>query len=146
MHPIGMGRASGGAEAAVDLGTHDAAVGGGVVVTAKQGALEVGPGALQAFDVGVERGEAPTGDRLPRVDLTGVEDTIDLVEVEAGVLEHANEDQPPDRLFPVATLPRHSGVGLYQPSALVVADRGGGQPDPGPDLADGQQVICHETT
>ncbi len=42
---------------------------------------------LQLFDLGVERGEAPAGDRLPCVNLVGVEDAIDLVEVEAGVLE-----------------------------------------------------------
>lgn len=116
------------------------------MVTAQQGALEVGPGSVQAFDLVVERGEAPTGNRLPRIDFAGVEDTIDLVEAEAGVLEDVNEHEPPDRPLPVAALPRYSGVGLHQPSALVVPDGRGSQSDPGADLTDGQEMICHETT
>ena len=134
------------AEAPVDLGAHDAAVGGGMVVAAQQGAVEVGAGALQAFDLGIERGEAATGDRLPRPDVAGVEDAVDLVEIEAGVLEHADEDEPPDSCLSVAPLAREPSIGLHQASAFVVPDRGGGQPNPGPDLADGQQTICHEST
>ncbi len=95
---------SGRGQAPVDLGAHDAAVGGRVVVAAQQGTFEVGVGALEAFDLGVERAEAASGDRLPRVDVAGVEHAIDLVEVQAGVLEHADEHKPPDLLVPIAAL------------------------------------------
>lgn len=137
---------SGRGEAPVDLGAHDAALGGGVIVAAEQGAFEVDAGALKAFDLGIEHGEAATGDRLPRLEIVGVEDAIDLLEVEAGILEHADEHKLADGLRSVAPLARHPHVSLHKPSAFVVADRGSGQSDPGPDLADGQQRICHETT
>src|SRR4051794_15486956 len=61
-------------EAPVDLPSHDLAVADGVVVAAQQGAVEVGASALEAFDVGVEDGEAAAGDRLPVLDALGGED------------------------------------------------------------------------
>ena len=144
--PDGAAVASLSAKAAVDLGAHDSAFSCGVVVAAQQGAFEVVAGALEAFDLCVEGGEATAGDCFPLFDGDGVEDAIDLVEVEAGVLEHADENKPPDCLGPVAALARHPGVSMHQPSAFVVADGGSGQADPGPNLADAQQEICHVTT
>lgn len=115
-------------------------------MAAQQSAFEVVAGALEAFDLCVEGDEAAAGDRFPLFDGAGVEDAIDLAEAEAGVLEHADEHKPPDCLGPVAALARHPGIRMHQPSPFVVADGGSGQPDPGPDLADAQQAICHETT
>ena len=74
-----------------------------------------------------------------------MEDAIDLFEIQAGVLEHADEHEPPD-FGPVTALAGHPSVGSHQPSAFVVADRGGRQADLGPDFADGHQTVCHPNT
>lgn len=137
---------SGRGEAAVDLGAHDSAFSCRVVVAAQQGAFEVAAGALEAFNLCVEGGESTAGDCFPLFDGAGVEDAIDFIEAESCVLEHADENKPPDCLGPVAALARHPGVSIHQSSAFVVADGGRGQADPGPDLADAQKAICHGTT
>ena len=106
-------------EAPVDLLAHDPAVGGGVVVAAQQGALEVLVGQLQAGDLRVEHGEAPAADRLPVGDVGGTEHATDVLERQAGVLEHADEHEPAQRLGPVAALPGPPGVGIEQAAPLV---------------------------
>ncbi len=93
-----------GVEATVDLSADDLAVGRRMVVTAEQGAVEVGAGSLQAFDLCVECDEATPTDRLPVLDVFGAEDPGDVVERQAGVLQHADEDQPAQRGLPVAAL------------------------------------------
>jgi hypothetical protein len=117
-----------------------------VVESALQGPFEVEASPLEAFDLCVEGGEATAGDWFPLFDGVGTEDTIDLVEAEAGVLQHADENKPPDCLGPVAALARDPDIGVRQPPAFVIADGGSGQADPRRDLADAQEGICHKTT
>jgi hypothetical protein len=133
------GRAGG--ETSVDLGAHDLAVGERMVVSAQQGALEVLPGALQPADLVREGGEAFAGDQFPLCNGLGVEETVDVVERQAGVLQHADEDQPSERIDSVPSLPRDSDGGSQETSALVVAHGGGGNTGADRDLADGKELI-----
>src|SRR5689334_16170615 len=81
-------------EAAVDLGAHHLAVGGGVVEAAEESAAQVLAGLLETFDLRVEEREALCGDRLPLLHVARLEDAGDVVEREPCVLEHADEDEP----------------------------------------------------
>ena len=117
-----------------------------MVVAAEERAVEIGASTLEAFDLVAECSEAAPSDGLPLGDRSGVEHAVDLVEVEAGVLEHADEHEPADRVVAVAALTGDALVRAHEPTAFVVADRGGGQADTRPDLTDGQQTICHEPT
>ena len=113
-------------EAAVDLGAHDVAVGGGVVETTQQRARQQVTGVLELGDLLVEGGQPAAGDGLPFRRSAGVKDAVDVVEGETGILEHADEYQPSERLGPVSALSRSSSVGRQQPAPLVVANRRGG--------------------
>ena len=75
-----------------------------------------------------------------------MQDAIDLIEVEAGVLEHADEHEPSDRLGPIPALARHPGIRVHQAPTFVVPDRRGGEADLGADLADREQPFGHMTT
>lgn len=101
---------------------------------------------LEASDLGVEEGEASMGDRFPVGDVLGIEHAGDVVERQAGVLEHADEHEPAQRLDPVATLSGTTGVRGEQALPLVEPDRRGRHTGASRDLADGQQVVVHATT
>ena len=81
-------------EAAVDLGAHDVAVGGGVVETTQQRARQQVTGVLELGDLLVEGGQPAAGDGLPFRRSAGVKDAVDVVEGETSILEHADEHQP----------------------------------------------------
>src|SRR3546814_18891142 len=78
-------------------GAQHLAVGGGVIVAAEQRPSQVGPGQLEAMDLLVEQVEAARRYGLPVGDRGRVEDADDLVEGQAGVLQHPYEDQPAQR-------------------------------------------------
>ena len=60
---------------------------------------------LQLSDLIIEGREALAGDRLPLGRRGGIQDPVDLVEGQAYVLHHADEDQAAERFDPVAALP-----------------------------------------
>jgi hypothetical protein len=93
------------AESAVDLGAHDRAVGCRVVVPAPQCGGQQHPGVLQLGDLFIEGRQAVAGDRLPLGRRGGAEDSPDLVEGQARVLHHADEDEAAQRPGLVPTLP-----------------------------------------
>jgi hypothetical protein len=111
---------------AVDFGAHDRAVGRGVVEPAPQRGRHQPAGVLELGDLLIEGGKALAGDRLPLGDRGGMQDAVDLIEGQADVLHHADEDQTAQRFGPVPALPRLARVGAEQAASLVVAEGGGG--------------------
>ena len=67
---------------------------------------------LQSRDFIVEHGEPRSADGLPFGDIRGMKNACDVVEGETGILEHADEDEPAERLLAIAPLPGGPGVGL----------------------------------
>ena len=70
----------------------------------------------------------------------GVEDLADFLEGQAGLLQHANEDESAQSLGSVAALAGLASVWAEQPLTFVVADGGGGHLSAFSHLADGEQV------
>ena len=89
----------------VDLGTHDVAVGRRVVEPAPQRGGQQSAGVLEVSDLLIEGCQALAGDLLPLGRRGGAQDPVDLVEGQADVLHHADEDQAAERLDPVPALP-----------------------------------------
>jgi hypothetical protein len=87
----------------------------------------------------VEDLEAAAGDGFPFRHRGGVQDAVDVVETQPGVLQHADEDESTQRLGPVSAPPRLPCVGVQEAAALVVADRGGGHVGLLGHLADGEE-------
>src|SRR4051794_11796587 len=143
-HAIGRWMSGGLREAAVDLGAHDPAVGGRVVVPTQERAAEVLASLLQARDLLVELSQPRLGDGFPARDVGRLEDSRDLVERETGVLEHADEHQPTQRRFAVAALPGLASVGLDQAAALVVAHGRSGDVRAIGDFSDGHCWYVHQ--
>src|SRR3546814_19560751 len=77
------------------------------------------------MDLLVEQVEAARRYGLPVGDRGRVEDADDLVEGQAGVLQHPYEDQPAQRRLCVAALASLAGVGGQEAAALVGAHGGG---------------------
>jgi hypothetical protein len=127
-------------QAAVDLCTHDVAVGGGVIEPAQKGGGEHLPGVLEIGDLLVEVPEPPAGDCLPFRHIGGVEDSTDFVECQPGVLKHADKDESAESLGAIAALTGLAGVGAEQSLAFVVADGRGGDVSALRYLADGEEV------
>ena len=60
--------------------------------------------------------------RFPLVGRGGVQDGVDLVEGQAYIPHHADEDEPAERLRPVPALTILPSVGIQQAASFVVAD------------------------
>jgi hypothetical protein len=125
-------------EATVDLCTHDLAVGGGVIETTQPGGVKEISGVLELRDLFVKGLEAYLRDGLPFLYGSGAENSVDLVESQAGLLQHADEDEPPECLSSIAALTGMPGVGAEQALAFVVPDGGGGDVGPFSHLADSE--------
>jgi hypothetical protein len=95
---------------------------------------------LELGDLLVEGAESPSGDCLPFGHGGGVEDSVDFVEGQTGVLEHADEHELPESLGSIAALAGLSGVGAEQSPAFVVADGRGGDVSAFGYFADGEEV------
>jgi hypothetical protein len=95
---------------------------------------------LKVGDLVIERAEALAGDGLPFVHSDSVEDSVDLVEGQAGVLEHADEDKPAEGLGSIAPLARLAGVWTEESLTFVVAHDGGGDLSPLSHLTDREQI------
>jgi hypothetical protein len=137
----GSRRSGGGLEAPVDLGTHDGALGQWVVETAQQRRLEIFPSVLEAGDLFVEGVEPAPADGLPLTDVGGVDDALDVVERQPGVLQHPDEDQPSQCGGEVPTLPGAAGIGPEEPASLVIPDGRGRHAGAAGQLADGHEVV-----
>src|SRR5262245_20339580 len=72
-------------EAVVDLGVHDLAFVQGMIESAQQRGGEQLARVLKPGELIVELGEALSGDHLPCRVVVGVEDSLDVVERQAGV-------------------------------------------------------------
>lgn len=134
-HPDGAG------EATVDLIVHDSTLIEGMIEAAEQRRGEEVPRVVESGDVFVEVGEALASDLLPRVVVVSIENSLDVVKGEAGVLQHLHEHHTTHRRPLVAALPRHAGVGYRQLSAFVVPQRRRGDTDHLGDLPDRDAVI-----
>ena len=97
-------------------------------------------------DLLVQGRKAPGGDRLPLGRRGGVQYAADLVQGQAEVLHHADEDKAAERLGPVPALPRLPRIGAEQAAPLVVADRGGGYPGAAGHLAVYRHQFGHSAT
>src|SRR5215472_15383632 len=93
----------------------------------------------QLSDLLIEGFEALAGDRLPLGRRGSVQDAVDLVEGQAYVLHHADEDEAAERFDPVPALPRLPRIGAQQAASLVVADGRGGDTSSVGHLADRHQ-------
>src|SRR3546814_19707290 len=86
------------------------------------------------MDLLVEQVEAARRYGLPVGDRGRVEDADDLVEGQAGVLQHPYEDQPAQRRLCVAALAALAGDGGQEAAAPVVAAGGVRHASAGRDL------------
>lgn len=130
----------------VDLRTHDLAVGRRMVVAAEQGASQVLPRQLEPGELSIENGEALGGDRLPVRDGGCIEHARDVLECQAGVLEHADEYQSAKRLDPIPALSGSTGIRGEQASAFVEPDGRRRHAGTSSDIPDGQQGFVHLAT
>ena len=134
-------------QAAVDLGAHDPAVRGGVVVAAQQGAAQVVAGALEPLDLVVERRR-------------GAAEAIAFHSATASAPRTpamSSSDRPASCSIPMNTSRRSVSVavaalaglpvvGLRAALPLVVADRRGRHAGPARHLADRERRVVHATT
>ena len=117
-----------------------------MVEAAEQRPGEVGARSSEPGDLRVEHLEPPAGDGLPLVDVGGVENALDVVERQARVLQHADEDEPPEGRVAIAALSRRARIGGKQAASFVVADRRSGDARPSGDFADRQERFGHIPT
>ena len=94
---------------------------------------------LQPGYVFVEHVETPLSNGLPFLDRGCPQDPVDLVQRQTGVLQHADEYESAKRLGAVTALSGLPDVRGQETSALVVANRGGGDLGPPGHLADGEK-------
>jgi hypothetical protein len=123
---------------AIDLGTHNATVGCWMIEATQQCGGKKLPGVLQLGNLFVESVEAPSSNRVPLGDGRCMQDPVDLIQNEAGVLQQADEDKPAEGLCSIAALSRLSFVRGKQTASLVVTDGGRSDLCPVGDLADGK--------
>ena len=126
-------------QAAVDLGAHGRTVSRRMVEPAIERGREQFAGALKFDDLLVEEVQPAAGDGLPLRGRGGVQDAVDVVESQSGVLQKADEDEPAQRLVPIPALTGLPGVGAQQAAPLVVPDRGRGHVRLLGELADGEE-------
>jgi hypothetical protein len=95
-------------------------------------------GVLELGNLFVKSVEAPSSNRLPLGNGCCMQDSVDLIQGEAGVLQQADEHKPAEGLGSITALSRLSLVRREEAASLVVTDRGRGDIRPVGDLADGQ--------
>ena len=75
-----------------------------MVVAAEQRAGQVGAGVVQSPDLLVENLESSGGNGLPFGDVGGIKNAVDVIQAEARVLEHADEDEAAEGRVAIAAL------------------------------------------
>jgi hypothetical protein len=123
---------------AIDLGTHNPTVGCWMIEATPQCSGKKLPGVLELGDLFVKSVEAPSSNRLPLGNGCCMQDPVDLIQGQAGVLQQADEDKPAEGLCSITALSRPSLVRKKETASLVVPDSGRRHLCPVGDVADGQ--------